>query len=277
MVFFVPLRIAAERFHRKVDGVPGREIKKERARPVIEVEACIDCDSLEDMEKSVNAAYKGGASTLELCSDMASEGLTPSEEAVRRSRRLFSRNGLMVMVRSRKGGFYYSPEELEAMCGQIDSLARAGADGVVFGALDCREERIHEKGLSLLVKTAKERGLRTTFHRAFDALQDPLEALEILAALGVDRVLTSGIPWGKKAPVYPRLLWLQKVATRNRGRLQLVLGGGITPENAASLVKEILPWGPLGLVHAYSGIREGGITSAAKVTSLRERLSLSLQ
>jgi len=236
------------------------------------IEACIACDSLEDMEQSVKAACEGGASTLELCSAMASEGLTPSEEAVRRSRRRFPEKGLMAMVRPRKGGFFYSPEEISEMCGQIDSLARAGADGVVFGTLDCREEGICEKGLSLLVEAAKEHGLCTTFHRAFDALRNPLEALDILKASGVDRVLTSGIPWGEREPIFPRLLWLQKVAAHNRGRLQLVLAGGIAPENAASLVREILPWGPVEMVHAYSGIREKGTTSAVKVALLRKEL-----
>jgi len=239
---------------------------------VIALEACIDCDDFEKMERSVAAAFAGGAATLELCGEMEIGGLTPSEEAVRRSRALFPLKGLMAMVRPRGGGFAYSFREIEAMCGQIDSLGRAGADGVVFGVLDSREERIDEKTLLQLVNAAKDRGLRTTFHRAFDMLRDPMEGLEILVSCGVDRVLTSGIPWEGRKALLPRKTWLRKVAERNRGRLEMLVAGGISPENVVPLLEEILSWGPVGLVHAYSGIRENGETSPRKVALLRERI-----
>ena len=238
----------------------------------VSLEACINCDVLEDMEFSVAAAFKGGAATLELCDAMELDGLTPSEEAVRRSRALFSRRGIMAMVRPRGGGFAYAREELEEMARRIPALARAGADGVVFGVLDPREEHVCEKGLAFLVGVSRDWGLQTTFHRAFDALKNPLEALDILHASGVDRVLTSGIPWGGKAPLLSRQEWLRQVVAHNGGKMQLLVAGGISSENVTPLLEDLLPRGAVALVHAYSGICQGGRTSASKVALLRERL-----
>ncbi len=238
----------------------------------VSLEACINCDVLEDMEFSVAAAFEGGAATLELCAAMDLDGLTPSEESIRRSRALFSRRGIMAMLRPRRGGFAYTPEELEEMALTIPSLAQAGADGIVFGVLDPREERVHEGGLAFLTGVSRDYGLQTTFHRAFDALKNPVEALEILQASGVDRVLTSGIPWGGREPVLSRQEWLRQVVAHNRGRMQILVAGSISPENVTPLLEDLLPRGPVALVHAYSGILEGGRTSASRVALLRERL-----
>ncbi len=224
------------------------------------------------MEFSVAAAFEGGAATLELCAAMDLDGLTPSAEAVRRSRALFPRKGVMAMIRPRGGGFAYTPAELEEMARTIESLAGAGADGAVFGVLDAHEEHLHEKGIAFLVKVSKDWGLQTTFHRAFDALQDPLEALEILKDLEVDRILTSGIPWGEREPVLSRQEWLCQMVRQNGGSMQIVVAGGISPENVTPLLEDILPWGPVALVHAYSGILEEGRTSSSRVALLKERL-----
>ncbi len=238
----------------------------------IALEACIACDVPKDMEFSVAAAFEGGAATLELCAAMNLDGLTPSAEAVRRSRALFPRKGIMAMIRPRGGGFAYTPAELEEMARTIESLARAGADGVVFGVLDTHEEHLHEKGIAFLVKVSKDWGLWTTFHRAFDALQDPLEALKILKDLEVDRILTSGIPWGGRQPVLSRQDWLHQVIRHNGGSMQIVVAGGISPENVTSLLEDLLPWGSVASVHAYSGILEEGRTSSSRVALLKERL-----
>ena len=73
--------------------------------------------------------------------------------------------------------------------GAIRAAAAAGAHGVVFGALR-RDATIDAGVMRRLIDVA--RPLPVTCHKAIDATRDPVEALEALLALGVDRVLTSG-------------------------------------------------------------------------------------
>ena len=106
-------------------------------RDTISVEICINCDGPQDIEDSVGAAHAGGASTVELCSAMHFDGLTPSVDQLSAARRAFdNRPGLLVMIRPRQGNFLYSPKEIVAIHRQIEAAATAGADGVVFGALN---------------------------------------------------------------------------------------------------------------------------------------------
>ncbi len=239
---------------------------------MIHVEICIDCDDIQSMERSVSGAREGGAHGLELCASMEWGGLTPSVDAVRRSRALFAYPHIMAMIRPRKGGFCYTPQELATMEEQIRGMKHAGADGVVFGALT-PQGIVDEEGLARLVDTARKEGLQTTFHRAFDALKDPLEGLEILGRHRVDRVLTSGIPWEGAFPAMERMEWLQRVAENNRGRLNLVLGGGVAPENVVELVSSVEAKGPVAWVHAFSGVLENGVTSASRVALLEGKVN----
>ena len=106
-------------------------------RDTISVEICINCDGPQDIEDSVGAAHAGGASTVELCSAMHFDGLTPSVDQISAARLAFdNRPGLLVMIRPRQGNFLYSPKEIVAIHRQIEAAATAGADGVVFGALN---------------------------------------------------------------------------------------------------------------------------------------------
>jgi copper homeostasis protein len=68
-------------------------------------------------------------------------------------------------------------------------LGAAGASGFVLGVLD-GHAGIDIPAVAELVDAAGSRPV--TFHRAFDAVQDRLRALERLEASGVRRVLTSG-------------------------------------------------------------------------------------
>ena len=79
---------------------------------MIKTEICINCDSIQNMKSDVSAAYTGGASTIELCGEMQFDGLTPPKESIIVARKIFQRNGVMVMIRPRKGDFSYT----ETLC-----------------------------------------------------------------------------------------------------------------------------------------------------------------
>lgn len=236
---------------------------------MIPVEICINASDAATAERAVNAAYEGGAATIELCADMHLDGLTPSADCLTAARRAFrQRPGLMAMIRPRAGDFCYSPAELALMLEQIDAAAAAGADGVVFGALRAADNRIDLAASQRLVVSARGHGLKTTMHRAFDATPDPDATLDALLELGFDRVLTSGVPWGQRGSALDGVERLARTIQRAAGRIEVVLGGGINPANVGLLLARLPLHAGRISAHAYSGAQIGGQTTFEAVRLL---------
>ena len=82
--------------------------------------------------------------------------------------------------------------------------------------------------------------LPVTFHRAFDECADPLNALEQIIECGCARILTSGC----KPTAIEGAEMLHQLVKKADGRITILAGSGVTPENAVALrektgVKEI--------------------------------------
>jgi copper homeostasis protein len=75
---------------------------------------------------------------------------------------------------------------------------------------------------------AENLGLATTFHRAFDFVEDPESAMQKIVGMGFDRLLSSGL--ASRAEEGTEILkWLQA----NYGDvIQIVAGSGIDHKNA---------------------------------------------
>jgi len=234
----------------------------------IEIEVCVETDRPTIMERSVHNTYLGGADRIELCENLASGGTTPDEYAMAVARSAFGdRRGMLVMIRPRAGDFQYAESEIRTMCGQIEQAADAGANGVVFGTLD--GQGIDGHALDLLVSAARSRNLRTTFHRAFDAVFDRFSALEDLISRSIDRVLTSGAQWSSEVAAVDALPMLRELALAADGRIELVIGGGIRPEHVKSIV-DALPRSYRRIsFHAYSSLVERGVTSRERVAGFK--------
>jgi len=192
--------------------------------PDVLVEVCLD--SVE----SAAAAEHGGAQRVELCDNLVEGGTTPSAGMIAATRDAVSL-GIMVMIRPRGGDFCYSARELDVMGRDIRAARDRGADGVVFGVLT-PDGRVDEDVTSELVELA--RPMSTTFHRAFDVTRDPLEALDTLILVGVDRILTSG----QEASVVDGCDTIRSLQERAAGRIVVMPGCGITPVNVAQIVRE---------------------------------------
>lgn len=241
---------------------------------MISIEICIEASDAAAVEQAVSAAYRGGAATIELCAAMHLDGLTPSQDCIAAARRAFeSRPGLMVMIRPRAGDFCYSPAELALMLEQIDAAAAGGADGVVFGVLREADQRLDLAANQRLLAAAVGHGLKVTMHRAFDATPDPDATLDALIDLGFDRVLTSGLPWGQRGTALDGAERLAQTLGRAQDRIEVVLGGGISPANVGPLLARLPLHAGRVSVHAYSGAQINGRTTIEAVRLLLEAAS----
>lgn len=137
-----------------------------------------------------------------------------------------------VLIRCRPGGFVYSSDEIGWMADEAARAVRAGAAGVVIGALSA-DGRIDGPSLASITAAARtvDAGTQVTFHRAIDQLRDPAAHLDDLAAAGVDRVLTSG-----GAPTVDQGLdTIGAMLARGTG-LEILAGGGVTPDQLRRIV-----------------------------------------
>jgi len=146
-------------------------------------EACV-----ETFEEAVLAEERG-ATRIELCSDLANDGLTPSFKLMKKACSSL-KIPVMVMIRPRAGNFVYTKNEIQQMKAEIDLAKKAGAFGVVFGLLTT-DNKIDEQNTAILAECAKP--LSVTFHKAIDELENPVEGALILSKIdGIQRILTSG-------------------------------------------------------------------------------------
>ena len=202
-------------------------------------EVCVDC------VESALAAVEGGASRLELCASLAEDGLTPSLAFIEWAARTLA-IPVMVMVRPRGGKFTYSDTEFLIMRREIDLVKAAGAAGVVSGIL-LPDHKIDIARTAALVQQAYP--LPVTFHRAFDLTPEPFHALEELVAVGVSRILTSG----QAVNAQLGLSLLSRLVEQAAGRINIMPGGGINPEN----IGEILARSRAGEVHFSASVVMG--------------------
>jgi copper homeostasis protein len=184
--------------------------------------------SVETVEHAV-AAECGGADRLELCSELAVGGLTPSAELMRAVRARV-KLPLFAMIRPRAGDFAYSAEEFAAMRGSIELVKRIKMEGVVLGLLTGNGQ-VDFSLTRELVEIA--RPLPVTFHRAIDETADMLEAVEDVAQTGASRILTSG----GKATAFEGAARIAEMVSRAGERIIILPGAGIHAGNIAEVAR----------------------------------------
>ena len=178
---------------------------------------------------SVLAAKSGGADRIELCSALELGGLTPSIGLIEEAVKIFGK-GVFVLIRERAGDFNYSKPEIEVMKRDIKAAVAAGVGGIVIGALT-PDKHIDKDAIREMMTETK--GVEVTFHRAFDEVVEPETALEEIIELGCDRILTSG----QKPGAFEGIPLLKKLNRLAKGRIIILAGAGVTPENAAQILE----------------------------------------
>lgn len=185
-------------------------------------EACVE--SFEEAK----LAEGRGAKRIELCSDLANDGLTPSFALMQKTC-----SGLqipvMVMARPRAGNFVHTEEEIEQMKTAIDQAKRAGAHGVVFGLLT-PDNKIDEKNTWLLAEYAQP--LSVTFHKAIDELDDPVEGVRVLKTIpGIKRILTSG----GKTTAFEGQETIRKMIREAEDKIIILVAGKVIDSNVEEI------------------------------------------
>jgi copper homeostasis protein len=189
---------------------------------LLEVIAC----SVEDAV----AAERGGAGRLEIARAMDRAGLTPPESLVREIAAAV-RIPLRVMVRENDGFTCRGEDELAALRRAAAALASIpGVEGLVVGFI--RADEVDHDALGAVLAAAPR--LRATFHRAFDALQDPRAALAALKRHAqVDRVLSGGGEGGWT----DRCRRLSDLAAHAAPEIGILPGGGIDAAAVAEIAR----------------------------------------
>ncbi|MFI2348623.1 copper homeostasis protein CutC [Streptomyces sp. NPDC019443] len=216
-----------------------------------------------DAEDAV-AAQSGGADRLELVTDMAADGLTPSRETFARIRAAVD-IPLRVMLRQSDG---FAAGDVDALVRAAGELRAEGADEFVLGFLD-------EDGNPDLVTVervvAALGGCRWTFHRAIDRAADRDALRKELADLpGLDTYLTAGSAQGVDDGL-PTLL--AEVARRNEPGYgpRILVGGGLRLDHLP-----VLRAAGIDGFHIGGAARSGGWdgpVDAAAVAEWREALA----
>lgn len=217
------------------------------------LECCVD-----SVESAINAA-NGGASRLELCSNLIIGGTTPDVALVKEIRK-YTDIRIHALIRPRFGDFCYTEHEVEIMKSQIRALKEAGVEGVVIGVLD-EDGNLNIPVMRDLMAEAED--LSVTLHRAFDMCRDPYQTLEESIQLGVNTILTSG----QKQSAWEGRKLLAELVKKAKGRIDIMAGAGI----GADVIEKLVPE-----TKGTSYHMSGKITLASPMRYRKEEVSMGL-
>lgn len=172
-------------------------------------------------QSAINAEI-AGAQRIELCSELAVGGITPSHGLLKKVMNEVT-IPVHVLIRPRSGDFTYTDDEFEIMKENILYSKALGCAGIVSGVLHTDATIDIPRTQELITLAAP---MSFTFHRAFDWVAHPEKAILELERIGVHNVLTSGQETSAEKGL-PLLQKLQGISTVN-----ILPGGGINPKNA---------------------------------------------
>lgn len=174
-------------------------------------------------------AEHGGADRIELCASMPEGGVTPSFGTVKLA---VEKVGIpiFVMIRPRGGDFLFNKTEREAMLADIAALKTLKPGGFVIGALDA-DGNLDMPTIEEQLKAVGD--FPVTFHRAFDMCKDPVSAVTVLANLGIQNILTSGLYQNAIEGVGN----LKRFVEAASGRINIMAGSGVNPGNILEISK----------------------------------------
>jgi copper homeostasis protein len=183
-------------------------------------------------DATARLALEGGADRVELCSALETDGITPSAALLDAT--VATGAPTHVLIRIRPGDFVYDADEVRVMAADAALAIRAGAAGVVIGALR-RDGALDFETLETIAAAARGEDPRAevTIHRAVDVGAHSVRNAAALAAsaLAPTRILTSG-----GGPVAGEALDILAEAVAVAGPVQIMAGGGVSPQTIPALI-----------------------------------------
>ena len=174
------------------------------------------------------AIQEGGADRIELVSHLELGGLTPSLKCVEDVVKGVA-IPVNVMVRLSDDSFVLTDWQVGEMCNLINQIGALGANGIVIGPITA-DGNINLSQLEKLAACAE--GMEITFHRAFENIIMPFQAVEALKAFpAIKSILTNG---GGKTPL-DHCAYLGELAQKMKP-IRLLIGGGIDLESFEAIV-----------------------------------------
>jgi len=220
--------------------------------------------------ESAEAAQNGGANRIELCTQLAHGGLTPSHELIEKVITELS-IPVHVLIRPRKGDFCYSVDEINTMIDDIEFCKKIGCEGVVSGILTT-DSKIDILSTKRLIEASK--GMDFTFHRAFDCAENPIESLEQIIEFKIKRVLSSG----QMPTAVEGMSLLSEMKKLSNGKVEIMPGSGVNTENALFFKDE-----GFCSIHLSATIQpkekttsffEGGVEGVSDINTIEEVVKL---
>ncbi|WP_312946528.1 copper homeostasis protein CutC [Superficieibacter sp.] len=173
------------------------------------------------------AAQRFGADRIELCAAPLEGGLTPSYGVLKSVRQQVTLP-VHPIIRPRGGDFCYSDGEFSAMLEDVRTVRELGFPGLVIGILS-EDGQVDMPRMRQIMAAAGD--LAVTFHRAFDMCQDPHEAFDNLAELGVARILTSG----QQPSAVKGVSLIAELIARSRVPI-IMAGAGVRADNLETIL-----------------------------------------
>ncbi|WP_036499195.1 copper homeostasis protein CutC [[Mycoplasma] testudinis] len=177
------------------------------------------------------AAQAKGANRIELCTNLAEGGTTPSYGSIKKAKQLL-KIPMIVMIRVHGNNeFIFTPEEIAAMIENIKICKQLKVAGVAISCLT-PDKKVDIKTVKKLLKHCE--GLETHFLMGFDQIENKFEAIDQLAKLGINRILTKG---GIKPNAVDNMDSLKEIVAYAKNKIDIVIGGKVTKDNY-KLIKE---------------------------------------
>ncbi|WP_158696836.1 copper homeostasis protein CutC [Mesoplasma florum] len=177
--------------------------------------------------KDINIINLSNADRIEFCKELKKSGFTPDYEDIEEACKI-SKLPINVMVRNTDRDFCYTDAEFNQMLEDIKFINKTKANSIVIGILT-PDNKIDVKRMKIVKENLNE-NIKITFHKAFDLVEDKIEAVKLLEDIGISTILTSA---GNKIDDNLKLL---KQLT-NSTKIEILAGGGVNWNNFTN-VKE---------------------------------------